>query len=96
MFGNCTVCTLAGTETDEFDEYENVAFPVVVRYFSQKKGKPTMAEYEKMYGDMFLSERRSYPEGYEDYAAEDYSHQLDAYFGTDNYWLEKLKKECFV
>lgn len=96
VFGNCTVCTLAGTETDEFDLYENVAFPVVVRYFSQKKGKPTMAEYEKMYGDMFLSERRSYPEGYEDYAAEDYSHQLDAYFGTDNYWLEKLKKECFV
>lgn len=97
VFGNCTVCTLAGTETDEFDEYENVAFPIVIKWFSVKAQKPNLDEWKECMDRMFVADVvMDNPDDYYDYVQENYNHLSDAYFGTDSYWVEKFKMECFV
>lgn len=97
VFRNSTVCTLSGSDTDEFNCYENVAFPIVIKWFSAKAQKPNLDEWKECMDWMFEADVvMDNPDDYYDYAQEKYNHLYDAYFGTDSYWVEKFKMECFV
>ena len=97
VFGNSTVCTLSGSDTDMFNRYENVAFPIVIKWFSAKAQKPNLDEWKECMDRMFEADVvMDNPEDYYDWAQENCNHQYDAYFGTDSYWIEKFNMECFV
>lgn len=97
VFYNCSVCTLDAANSYDFNEFENVAFPVVVKWFAAKKEKPSTDDYKRAMDDMFYEGEMLFDEDsdYNDYMADSYYYKQNAYFGSDDYWLNQFKSRCF-
>ncbi len=95
VFKSCCVCTVS-CSYDEFDVFENVAFPIVVEWFSKMKDKPSLFEYDESLRKMFVVEQSEYadPEDYY-YDEESRDWNLDSYFGSESEWMNKFRDECF-
>ena len=55
IFKNCCVCEIESISYD-FEKYDNVAFPTVVKLFSKKKQKPSLKDYKEAIDRMFYDE----------------------------------------
>ena len=53
IFKNCCVCEIVSSIYD-FEEFENVAFPVVVKWFAGKNVKPSANDYTRAMDSMFM------------------------------------------
>lgn len=97
IFANCCVLIDEGRPMGEMNDYKQIAFPIIVKYFEEKT-KPTLYEYDVAKSKMFadLSQRYRGYEEYYDYGMEDYEDAMNAYFGSDSYWKEEFKKRCFA
>lgn len=96
VFSNCCVCTIE-SENSDCNTFENFAFPVVVKWFSNKRKKPSIEDYNRAIGDMFYEDESSYDgdSDYYDYMIEQRDWKLDSYFGSYNNWLNKFMIQCF-
>jgi hypothetical protein len=95
VFKSCCVCTVSCTY-DEFDKFENVAFPIVVEWFSKMEDKPSLCEYDENFRKMFVVKQSEYadPEDYY-YDEESRDWNLNSYFGSESEWMNKFRDECF-
>ena len=106
IFKSCCVCVKDAMETDNWCEYKQVAFDVVIGHFSQKETKPTYEEYEKALGNLFNEEPPKFDDQYEEnqywaYATEAYENNMQEYFGSgydrkEGGKLAEFKMKCFV
>lgn len=95
VFSNCSVCTLESDITD-YCTFENVGFPVVVKWFAGKREKPSIDDYDGAISKMFYEGEYSYDEDsdYYDYMMEQRNMKFNSYFGSDD-WLNIFKNQCF-
>ena len=106
IFGNCCVAVKDVMATENYCEYKQVAFDAIITYFSAKKVKPTLEQYEKAMGDMFKVDTPEFDDpndeyAYWDYAAENYDNKMQEYFGSnydrkESNPLREFKEKCFV
>ena len=96
IFQNCCVCEVESS-TYDFDKYDNVAFPAVVKWFSKKKQKPSLKDYNEAIDKMFYEGNVIFDDenDYYSYMEDRYNYMYDSYFGTDSYWYNKFKSLCF-
>ena len=96
IFENCCVCEVESS-TYDFDKYDNVAFPAVVKWFSKKKQKPSLKDYNEAIDKMFYEGNVIFDDenDYYSYMEDRYNYMYDSYFGTDSYWYNKFKSLCF-
>lgn len=96
VFKNCSVCTFEVLNSYDFNEFENVAFPIVVKWFAGKKEKPSIDDYDGAISKMFYEGEYSYDDDsdYYDYMMEQRNMKFNSYFGSDD-WLNIFKNQCF-
>lgn len=96
IFKNCCVCEIESS-TYDFEKYDNVAFPIVVKFFSKKKQKPSLKDYKEAIDRMFYDGNVIFEDDndYYSYMEERYNYMYNSYFGTESYWLNKFKGLCF-
>ena len=88
IFGNCCVCKTI-SQYQEFDNYFQAVFDVVIEHFSQKEAKPTPEEFDEARGRMFVlkEERRTFENPWEEdeywqYMSEQNENRQERYFGS--------------
>lgn len=96
IFKNCCVCEIVSSIYD-FEEFENVAFPVVVKWFAGKNVKPSANDYTRAMDSMFYEDDILFDgdSDYNEYMADRYDYQQNAYFGSNDYWFDQFKSRCF-
>lgn len=106
IFNNCCVTVKDAMATENYCEYKQVAFDVVIAHFAAKEEKPTSEAYEHALGTMFsvvtpASDDSADEDAYWDYAGEAYDNKMQEYFGSDydkknGGKLAEFKDRCFV
>ena len=96
IFNNCCVCEIESSSYD-CEEFENVAFPVVVKWFAGKNVKPSANDYTRAMDSMFYEDDILFDgdSDYNEYMADRYDYQQNAYFGSNDYWFDQFKSRCF-
>lgn len=105
MFKSCCVNVESHEALNDY-YYKQLAFDVVIKHFASKENKPTLEEFEKLYGNLFhqnMPTLDNLDDEYEywDYMRETFDNNMQAYFGSlyerkDNNKLDEFKTKCFV
>lgn len=106
IFGNCCVITqIIYYDNDEELGYpydynnEQFAFDTVIDFFSKKKDKPTLKEFEQAYDKTFNPENdpKYYNEETHDETCEDYDYKKIKHFGSNpDERINEFKQKCFI
>lgn len=104
LFRNCCVRVDGENLHNNYGSYKQVAFDVVISYFSSKEIdiKPTKAEFDRLNRDLFVQETPVFTnpldeDDYWEYISEKVDRMKATYFG-DNYTvkLREFKDNCFI